>query len=241
MTTVQDIQVLNRDGIAIDFDYSDRQLFLRTIKCIDYKEVGSSNYSYDQVGIYRFIFQINDGSGKQSYNANEDYKLTFVISISEWYRHELDIRKEIRNALSKFNILELDEVINAFSYREFYRLNNNDMDKKHNWTPSTTMSVLKNIVHDGVFNCRSFESICCELIALHERKNKDYGGAFDSTMRMFGPTALAIRLHDKVNRVISLVKNNKAEVQDEAIEDTLKDIACYAIMGLEHLYNIPKQ
>ena len=104
-----------------------------------------------------------------------------------------------------------------------------------------TMRGLRDIIRHGTFNGRSFESICCELIALHERKNKDYGGAFDDTMRMFGPTALAIRLHDKVNRVISLVKNNKAEVQDEAIEDTLRDLASYAIMGLEHLYNTPQQ
>ena len=122
MALAQDIQVLNKDGIAIDFDYSDRQLFLKTIKCIDYKEVGSSNYSYDQIGTYRFIFQINNGSGKHAYNANEDYKLTFVISISEWYRFEGDIRKEIENTLSQFSILDLDEVLDAFSYRKYYRL-----------------------------------------------------------------------------------------------------------------------
>lgn len=122
MAFAQDIQVLNQNGVAIDFDYSDRQLFLKTIKCIDYKEVGSSNYSYDQVGIYRFIFQINNGKGTYAYNANEDYKLTFVISISEWYRHEGGIRKEIEDALSQFNILDLDEVLDAFSYRKFYRL-----------------------------------------------------------------------------------------------------------------------
>jgi len=122
MALAQDIQVLNKDGVAIDFDYSDRQLFLRTIKCVDYKEIGSSNYSYDQVGTYRFIFQINNGSGKHAYNANEDYKLTFVISIAEWYRDERDIRNEIEKALSKFDILDLDEVLDAFSYREFYRL-----------------------------------------------------------------------------------------------------------------------
>lgn len=122
MAFAQDIQVLNQDGVAIDFDYSDRQLFLKTIKCIDYKEVGSSNYSYDQVGTYRFIFQINNGKGIYAYNANEDYKLTFVISISEWYRHEGGIRQEIEDALSQFNILDLDEVLDAFSYRKFYRL-----------------------------------------------------------------------------------------------------------------------
>lgn len=112
--------------------------------------------------------------------------------------------------------------------------------KTYNWTPSTTMSVLKNIVHDGVFNGRSFESICCELIVLHERKNKDYGGAFDKSMSKFGVTALMIRLNDKWERLESLFKNGKAEVADESFEDTLKDIACYAIMGLEHLYNTPQ-
>lgn len=122
MALAQDIQVLNRDGVAIDFDYSTRQLFLKTIKCIDYKEVGSSNYSYDQVGIYRFIFQINDGTRRHAYTVNEDYKLTFVISISEWYRREDIIRKEMEEALSKFDILDLDEVLDAFKYRHFYRL-----------------------------------------------------------------------------------------------------------------------
>lgn len=122
MAIAQDIQVLNQDGVTIDFDYSNRQLFLRTIKCVDYKEIGSTNYSYDQVGIYRFIFQINNGSGIRAYNANEDYRLTFVISISEWYHFKGDIRKEMEKALSQFNILDLDEVLDAFSYRKFYRL-----------------------------------------------------------------------------------------------------------------------
>lgn len=116
-----------------------------------------------------------------------------------------------------------------------------DEAKTYNWTPSTTMSVLKNIVHNGVFNGRSFESICCELIALHERKNKDYGGAFTKSMSKFGVTALMIRLNDKFERLESLFKNGKAEVTDESFEDTLRDIACYAIMGLEHLYNTPRQ
>lgn len=122
MALAQDIQVLNKDGVAIVFDYGNRQLFLRTIKCVDYKEVGSSNYSYDQVGIYRFIFQINDGTRRRAFYSNEDYRLTFVISISEWYRGENAIRKEMEEALSKFDILDLDEVLDAFKYRHFYKL-----------------------------------------------------------------------------------------------------------------------
>ena len=119
-----------------------------------------------------------------------------------------------------------------------------DLDKvkvKEPLTVATTLAALKEIVHNGQWNGRSFESICCELIALHERKNKDYGGAFYNTMRKFGIVALLIRLDDKLSRLISVTKNESIEVTDESIEDTLKDIACYAIMGLEHLYNTPKQ
>lgn len=122
MAIVQDIKVLNRDSVAINFDYSDRQLFLRTIECIDYEEQGSSNMTYDQVGTYRFTFQINDGSGRHAFYGDEDYSLTLVISIAEWYRDEDVIRKEMQNILSKFSILDLDEVLDAFSYRKFYRL-----------------------------------------------------------------------------------------------------------------------
>lgn len=108
-------------------------------------------------------------------------------------------------------------------------------------TPLDTLAILHEIVHNGTFISRNFESICCELIALHEHKNKDYGGAFDKSMSKFGVVSLLIRLNDKFERLDSLFKNGKAEVTDESFEDTLRDIACYAIMGLEYLYNTPKQ
>ena len=107
-------------------------------------------------------------------------------------------------------------------------------------TSSNTLAILHEIVHNGTFNGRSFESICCELMALHENKNKDYGGAFDKSMYKYGVVALLIRLNDKFERLESLFRNGKAEVTDESFEDTLRDIACYAIMGLEYLYNTPQ-
>ena len=107
--------------------------------------------------------------------------------------------------------------------------------------PLDTLAILHEIVHNGTFISRNFESICCELIALHERKNKDYGGAFYDSMSKFGVVAVLMILNDKYKRLESLFKNGKVEVTDESFEDTLQDIACYAIMGLEHLYNTPKQ
>ena len=122
MAVAQNIQVLNCDGVAINFDYSKRKLFLKTIKCLAYEEIGSSNYSYDQIGTYRFIFHINDGSAAPAIKVDEWYTLTFTISIAEWYRPEDSIRIELGKALKGFDIIDVDEVLNAFSYRKFYRL-----------------------------------------------------------------------------------------------------------------------
>lgn len=81
----------------------------------------------------------------------------------------------------------------------------------------------------------SFAERVEEIISLHAAKNKDYDGAFYKTMSKWGMTALCIRLSDKMDRLESLVKSDKTEVQDESLEDTLKDIAAYAIMGLVEL------
>nr|DAG78548.1 MAG TPA: Nucleotide modification associated domain 1 [Caudoviricetes sp.] len=44
-----------------------------------------------------------------------------------------------------------------------------------------------------------------------------------------------IRLTDKLNRLCSLTKNSSQRVQDESIEDTLKDLATYSVMTLIEL------
>lgn len=74
-----------------------------------------------------------------------------------------------------------------------------------------------------------------KVTQIHAIKNKDYDGAFYKNMRKWGVVALCARLSDKMDRLESIVKNGKIEVQDESLEDTLKDIAAYAIMGLVEL------
>jgi hypothetical protein len=115
---------------------------------------------------------------------------------------------------------------------------NNSVSEGSLWTVTETLTALQELIRNGIWDKRCFESICCELISLHERKNKDYGGAFDKSMLKYGVTALMIRLNDKWERLESLFKNGKAEVDDESFEDTLIDLASYAIMGIEHLHNI---
>lgn len=73
-------------------------------------------------------------------------------------------------------------------------------------------------------------SICSDLTALYERKNHDYGDSFGKGFAEYGMTMPCIRLEDKLNRLKSLLKSD-AQV-DESIDDTLMDLANYAIMTL---------
>ena len=72
--------------------------------------------------------------------------------------------------------------------------------------------------------------ICSELTALYERKNHDYGDSFGKSFAEYGMAMPCIRLEDKLNRLKALTRGNKQQVWDESIEDTLVDLANYAIM-----------
>lgn len=61
------------------------------------------------------------------------------------------------------------------------------------------------------------------------KKNNDYGDSVHETYVKFGALSFVVRLHDKLNRVCSLL-SNKQEVLDESMEDTLLDLANYAIL-----------
>lgn len=61
-------------------------------------------------------------------------------------------------------------------------------------------------------------------------KNAGYGNSFEKSYKKHGLVSAVIRLEDKLNRLESLVKN-EAQV-NESIDDTLLDIAGYAILTL---------
>ena len=77
--------------------------------------------------------------------------------------------------------------------------------------------------------------ICEKLNALYEAKNADYGDSFGKSYREYGLTMSCIRLEDKLNRLKSLNFSRTIKVKNESIEDTLMDLANYAIMTLIEL------
>ena len=74
-----------------------------------------------------------------------------------------------------------------------------------------------------------FAKTCADMVQLYAKKNHDYGNSFDKGMDNIGMAYGIGRLYDKMNRIITLSKV-KAEVNDESIQDTLLDLACYAVM-----------
>lgn len=79
---------------------------------------------------------------------------------------------------------------------------------------------------------KEFETILEELKYTFKAKNSDYGNAVDITYLMFGDTAQLVRLWDKLLRITQLILSGKANVQTESVEDTLADLANYAIIAL---------
>lgn len=75
-----------------------------------------------------------------------------------------------------------------------------------------------------------FKKIVEEMANLYEQKNKNYGDSFGELYKELGPTAGLVPLWNKLHRATSLIKGNKNNF--ESLEDTFKDLACYAIMNL---------
>lgn len=79
-----------------------------------------------------------------------------------------------------------------------------------------------------------------EMEELIRRKNTDYtagGSAFANFECSMGwgvdPfTGLMIRMEDKIQRLKSFVKSGSLEVKGEGIDDALKDVIGYSVLGL---------
>lgn len=89
-----------------------------------------------------------------------------------------------------------------------------------------------------------FLEILGELGSLHERKQRDYGRADDPFANVRAGSAFGvpawigcmIRAHDKIVRIQAAARNTlehgAPELANEALEDSLRDLAVYAVIGL---------
>lgn len=82
-----------------------------------------------------------------------------------------------------------------------------------------------------------FREITKTMADIYEAKNKNYGDSFTKLCNELGNIAGLVPLHNKLDRLTTLVKN-ESENTFESIEDTLLDLANYAIMFRIHLEDI---
>ena len=89
------------------------------------------------------------------------------------------------------------------------------------------------------------KELCEKLNDIYAAKNHDYGDSFGKTFQEEGFAMARIRLSDKLNRFKTLSKkgtdsSDSQKVLDESMEDTLMDLANYALMTVLEI-NLSKQ
>ena len=73
----------------------------------------------------------------------------------------------------------------------------------------------------------------CEILnEIYKQKNAAYGDSFHQTFREEGFAMARIRLSDKLNRFKTLSRNPNMNSADESMQDTLLDLANYALMTI---------
>lgn len=149
-----------------------------------------------------------------------------------------------------------DEEVDVFTDNHgcaFDEMDDKMLDKCYNWLKEINSATCEN--DEG--ECCSKETdkpnlpivpkveqhyaICQKLNKVYKAKNHDYGDSFGDTYKKLGIISAVTRLSDKMNRIMSLAVSHDAHVKDEKIEDTLLDMANYAIMTLIELgYEVDK-
>lgn len=85
-----------------------------------------------------------------------------------------------------------------------------------------------------------FDEIAKQICELHRKKDTVYGNSFGKTFKKLGVISAVTRISDKYNRLEEIAINPSIDTLGESIEDTLKDLAAYAIMTLVELENRQK-
>ena len=84
-------------------------------------------------------------------------------------------------------------------------------------------------------NVRRFAELCIAMTQTYDCKNTDYGDSFSRSVQRYGKIAALTRMSDKWNRLENLMLSDSIKVKDEAITDTLIDLASYALMTVMEL------
>jgi hypothetical protein len=140
--------------------------------------------------------------------------------------------QEIKREIARYS-----QVLNNTDYSDAEQ---KQAEREIGWLKATLAEVQKN-ARKGTDKVQAFKSTTEQMNRLYEAKNADYGDSFGESVREFGAVAGLVRISDKFNRLKTLLRGNAQQVQSESVEDTLMDLANYAIMLRMELQHTPNE
>ncbi|MCM1221876.1 MAG: DUF1599 domain-containing protein [Lachnospiraceae bacterium] len=99
------------------------------------------------------------------------------------------------------------------------------------------VSVMCEATNNEPANVIRFRQIVQEMADTYKSKNADYGNSFSNTVAKYGVGTALARIDDKLSRATNLLLKGNQQVNDEAVTDTLKDLATYSVMLLMEIEN----
>ena len=82
-------------------------------------------------------------------------------------------------------------------------------------------------------DAQRFKKIVDTMYELYKKKNANYGNSFEKLYNDLGPIAGLVPLHNKLDRLTNLIKGGHNDF--ESVEDTLTDLANYAVLFIMEL------
>lgn len=87
-----------------------------------------------------------------------------------------------------------------------------------------------------------FRELTENMADIFAGKRADYGQTTTETFEKFGAVSLLIRMHDKLGRLDNLLRDREKYVPvNESVQDTLIDLANYAIIAYIELEKAKKK
>lgn len=111
----------------------------------------------------------------------------------------------------------------------FYWVFDNDWKDYFELIESNNVDDVNSIIEESQY-VKEFRDLQDKCFNIFKKKNSDYGNSFEESLNEEGIVAARIRMRDKWNRFKSLSKNNDIKVKGESLQDTLLDLANYAIL-----------
>ena len=193
---------------------------------------------------------VHDNSASDAYNKlseSEQQEIKHLIKRSEEIKNIINLKKQNNEPqcwldfeTGSTNTVRDDKLLEEWKK---YKEQVNAFTKKHPKLPKMIVNamLLDEYPEDNGSGLDEFQKITEQMHKTYLKKNKDYGNSFDELFDEFGITSALLRIKDKYNRLKSITANNKIEVEDETVEDTLLDMANYAILTVLKLRNTQKK